>query len=262
MGSDSAAPAPVLAPALWHPQRCAPVSPSVSDADSDADRDGEKPPTTQGFRHFRHLVRRVLSSPRTEWTIIVFAVIDFVFCFLQIAWLILRDPECECRGTCDEDEPAWLHWLDITSLLISGIFVFEIPFDVIGFGLEYYTTMRYHWLHLVDTLVILIAFVLEVMLEGIARPLTSLLTILRLWRVVKLVSTAEIGVVDYHELTLHAEERAMWARERARMHTALDAFRKRLQRYEGEWSEKHMRGQSGQRGRRADSGADSASGTA
>ena len=45
------------------------------------------------------------------------------------------------------------------------------------------------------------------------------MTVLRLWRVVKLVSTAEIGLVDYNELTIHEEERRLWHREQERMGT-------------------------------------------
>ncbi|BGP38576.1 hypothetical protein JCM10450v2_002525 [Rhodotorula kratochvilovae] len=248
MGADpllhAAAPPARAAPRRAQPRRS--VTPPSSSAESDEDdhdddddeKAGEKAVPPTDFQRFRYLLRRVLSSPRTEWTIIAFSVLDFVLCFVQITWLILRDPECECRGTCDEEEPHWLHWLDIASLIITGAFVFEIPLDLTAFGPRYYTSMRYHWLHLVDSLVILVAFVLEIVLEGIAGELASLVTILRLWRVVKLVSTAEIGMVDYNELTMHEEERAMWARERDRMRGVVEGLRRRLGRYEGGGSEK------------------------
>jgi len=122
-------------------------------------------------------------------------MLDFLFCFAQISWLILRDPMCECRGTCDDEEPEWLRATNMLSLCITGAsaslwfrwsasrrapadarqpstgaFVVEIPVDLLGFGLPYYTTMRYHWLHVADSLVILTAFILEVVLQVRFRP--------------------------------------------------------------------------------------------
>jgi len=58
------------------------------------------------------------------------------------------------------------------------------------------------------------------------------MTVLRLWRVVKLVSTAEIGLVDYNELTVHEQERKLWHLEQERMRGVVDGLRRRLSRYE------------------------------
>lgn len=70
------------------------------------------------------------------------------------------------------------------------------------------------------------------------------MTVLRLWRVVKLVSTAEIGLVDYNELTIHEEERRLWHREQERMGRVVRGLRAKLERYEG----RRRRGRAGKGG--------------
>ncbi|GAA5835925.1 hypothetical protein JCM9279_002144 [Rhodotorula babjevae] len=218
----------------------APSSPvSRSDSSGSGDSSDEREGGADGDEHalsgvqrVRHRLRRFLSAPRTEWAIIGFSMVDFALCFGQVAWLILRDQTCECRGTCEEEEPTFLAVFNVASLCITGAFVVEIPLDFAAFGHTYYTSARYHWLHVIDSLIILTAFVLEVVLQSIAGQLASLMTVLRLWRVVKLVSTAEIGLVDYNELTMHEQERRLWRHEQERMRGVVEGLRRRLSRYE------------------------------
>ncbi|KPV76314.1 uncharacterized protein RHOBADRAFT_52339 [Rhodotorula graminis WP1] len=206
-----------------------------SDSDSDVDdadgAEGDRP-AASGVQLVRQRLRKFLSAPRTEASIIGLSMVDFALCFTQVAWLILRDQMCECRGSCEEEEPRFLAVVNVVSLCITGAFVLEIPLDAAAFGHTYYTSARYHWLHVIDSLIILTAFILEVVLQSIAGQLASLMTVLRLWRVVKLVSTAEIGLVDYNELTMHEEERRLWRREQERTRGVVDGLRHRLSRSE------------------------------
>ncbi|GAA5899230.1 hypothetical protein JCM8208_001591 [Rhodotorula glutinis] len=236
----------------------APASRSSASSDSGDSGDSDDGDGADGDEHalsgvqlVRRRLHKFLSAPRTEGAIIGLSIVDFALCFTQVAWLILRDQKCECRGTCAAEEPSWLAVCNVVSLCITGAFVLEIPLDFAAFGHTYYTTARYHWLHVVDSLIIVTAFILEVVLQSIAGQLASLMTVLRLWRVVKLVSTAEIGLVDYNELTMHEEERRLWHLEQERMRGVVAGLRRRLGRYEERGTVKSEK--------RAESGSESGS---
>ncbi|TEB31274.1 hypothetical protein FA13DRAFT_1791555 [Coprinellus micaceus] len=55
------------------------------------------------------------------------------------------------------------------------------------------------WLHLFDAVVIVATFVLEVILRGRDAELAALLVILRLWRIVKLVTGVTVGIEEVDE---------------------------------------------------------------
>ncbi|BGP30721.1 hypothetical protein JCM10296v2_002478 [Rhodotorula toruloides] len=131
----------------------------------------------------------------------------------QISYFFLRDTTCECTDSCPPDPPI-LEFCDVLSLLITGAFVVEILLDFAAFGPAYYLTDRFHWLHSADAVVILVAFVLEVVLKGTEKQIASLITILRLWRLIKLVSSAEVSLTSYEEMSMCERERKAWEEER------------------------------------------------
>lgn len=48
---------------------------------------------------------------------------------------------------------------------LAALFLVEIPLDLIGFGFDFYLTQRFHWLHVLDAIVIIVAFCLEVAVD-------------------------------------------------------------------------------------------------
>lgn len=98
----------------------------------------------------------------------------------------------DCRKAGDEwDQPEWLEILSHISLAITALFLVEIPLTVWSLGLQWYNPwgrVSHAWLHLFDAVVIVATFVLEVILRGRDAELAALLVILRLWRIVKLVT--------------------------------------------------------------------------
>jgi hypothetical protein len=62
-------------------------------------------------------------------------------------------------------------------------------------------------------------------MQGAEARVASLLTILRLWRVIKLVSSAETGLEDYSDLSLAEQEKEAWRKERAALRAEIARLR-------------------------------------
>lgn len=95
----------------------------------------------------------------------------------------------DCTPIEGPETPLWLNILANVSLVITTLFLAEIPFTLWALGAQYYNPrgpVVHAILHLFDALVILTTFILEIVLRGRERELASLLVILRLWRLVKL----------------------------------------------------------------------------
>ena len=81
------------------------------------------------------------------------------------------------------------------SLGITTLFLAEIPITLWSMGLSHYNpfgSVPHAGLHLFDSAIIMVTFILEVVLRGRERELVGLLVILRLWRLVKLVGGKSI----------------------------------------------------------------------
>lgn len=95
-----------------------------------------------------------------------------------------------CEPPEGPDSPLWLTILAHLSLTITTLFLAEIPITLWAMGFKFYNplgSVPHASLHLFDSCIILITFVLEIVLRGREQELAGLLIILRLWRLVKLV---------------------------------------------------------------------------
>ncbi|GAA5892549.1 hypothetical protein JCM5296_006160 [Sporobolomyces johnsonii] len=158
----------------------------------------------------------------------------------SIGYEYLKDQRCLCNDSCEEDVPV-MEILDLLSIFITGLFVLEIPLDLIAFGIPHYTSAT-HWpLHCFDAVVVVVAFVVEIGVKGPLHEIASLLIVLRLWRLIKLVSTIEVGMTEYREQAgdiaeierEREEERKAWEGERARWRKKVEGLRRRLRALEG-----------------------------
>lgn len=96
-------------------------------------------------------------------------------------------PSCTPEGS---GAPKWLEVLAHVSLVITTLFLIEIPLTLWAFGVEFYNPfgiVTHARFHLFDAAIIVTTFVLEVILKGRERELAGLLIVLRLWRLIKLV---------------------------------------------------------------------------
>ncbi|KAF9282271.1 hypothetical protein BKA57DRAFT_441970 [Linnemannia elongata] len=149
---------------------------------------------------FRHQIGEILESKKAHALILILTAIDVALVILQIAASLLHYD--------DTKEAQWfLELLAHTSLAIVSIFVLEIILKVYAFGLGYFWTGNPHGvLHLLDALIIIISFLLEVFLKGAEQELGALLIIFRLWRLVKLTGTVAIETVEHNQATVAALE--------------------------------------------------------
>ncbi|KAM0754859.1 hypothetical protein T439DRAFT_321914 [Meredithblackwellia eburnea MCA 4105] len=194
------------------------VSTDVAPADPGAAELGL--PTPQAVspknRSFREKTATFLNSKALQWAVIFLTALDGCFTLTDIGYDFVKDPICLCDNSCPPD-PQILGVFSSISSCITGLFVAELPITVFAFGSGYYLSDRHRWMHLFDAFVILSTFILEIVLHGREAEIAGLLIILRLWRLMKLVTT----VVDL-ETTAEAAHEETWQemfdRERAQLH--------------------------------------------
>jgi len=145
------------------------------------------------LKRTRYRVGEVIESKWAHISILALTLCDIVLVMLQIGASLLHLDETEHE-----------HWLlsvfEHLSLGIVSIFMLEILLKIFAFGPRYFWIGTPHWiLHLLDAIVILTSFILEIILKGAEQELSSLLIIFRLWRVVKLTGTVAIEVSEHDQ---------------------------------------------------------------
>ncbi|KAK3816063.1 MAG: hypothetical protein J3Q66DRAFT_191970 [Benniella sp.] len=151
------------------------------------------PPDESRFLRLRHKVGSVIETKAAHIIILGLTVIDITLVMLQIGASLLHLDETK-------EEVWFIALFSHLSLAIVSLFTLEVLLKIFAFGPRYFWKgTRHGVLHLLDAIIILISFLLEIFLHGAAQELTSLLIIFRLWRVVKLTGTVAIEVSEYEE---------------------------------------------------------------
>jgi len=155
--------------------------------------------TTCGTRSRREKAVHVLEDKKTHLAVIALISIDAICVLADLIFTVLS-PDC----TPPDELPTWLEVLSHISLVITSLFVLEIPITLWASGARYYQpfgrdAVTHASLHLFDALIILTTFVLEVVLKGREREVAGLLIILRLWRLIKLVGGIAVGAGELSE---------------------------------------------------------------
>ncbi|KAG0309195.1 hypothetical protein BGZ97_013133 [Linnemannia gamsii] len=148
----------------------------------------------------RYKIGEILESKKAHIIILTLTAIDVALVILQIAASLLH--------LDDTKEAQWfLELLAHISLAIVSFFVLEIVLKIYAFGFGYFWTGNPHGiLHLLDALIIIISFLLEIFLKGAEQELGALLIIFRLWRIVKLTGTVAIETAEHNHATVAALE--------------------------------------------------------
>ncbi|KAF8937963.1 hypothetical protein EDD21DRAFT_371854 [Dissophora ornata] len=151
-------------------------------------------------RRSRHRIGTIIETKKAHITIITLTAIDIILVMLQIGASLLHLDETE-------EELWYIALFGHLSLAIVCIFMLEILLKFYAFGPRYFWTgTRHGVLHLVDAIIILASFLLEILLHGAAEELGSLLIIFRLWRLVKLTGTVAIEVSEHDEVQVERLE--------------------------------------------------------
>ncbi|KAM0747140.1 hypothetical protein T439DRAFT_328910 [Meredithblackwellia eburnea MCA 4105] len=182
-------------------------------------------------RNLKERLAEKLESRRAHWAVVFLTSLDAIFVLCDIGFDFLKDQRCICDDSCAED-PAILEVFAWFSLVITSIFLLEIPLSLYCFGRRHYWSVEHAYLHLFDAVVISVTFCLEVFLKGREAEIAGLLVLLRLWRLIKLVSTLSVDVTEYNEVEAgskshvpatdlkRAEE--LWQKEKAELLGKLD----------------------------------------
>ncbi|KAJ5535780.1 hypothetical protein N7513_008966 [Penicillium frequentans] len=132
---------------------------------------------------WRRSARDFLTSRWGHYLVLLLITIDVCCGFSNF---LIQLYVCEAKvkhGGVDEGWGVTKQVLGITSFVISCLFMLELIVAVLSSGFGYFST----WFHVFDSLVILVAFVIEVTLRGLEEELGSLVVVLRLWRVFQII---------------------------------------------------------------------------
>ncbi|KAF9931559.1 hypothetical protein FBU30_009944 [Linnemannia zychae] len=174
------------------------------------------------FKRTRYQIGIAIESKAAHITILVLTVCDIILVMLQIGASLLH---------LDENEHE--HWVlklfEHLSLSIVSVFMLEILLKLFAFGPRYYWIGTRHWfLHVVDAVIIIMSFMLEIFLKGAEQELSSLLIVFRLWRVIKLTGTVALEVTEHDQAHVEILERKVQSLERE-----LEENRLKIQHLEG-----------------------------
>ncbi|EXJ77426.1 hypothetical protein A1O3_09652 [Capronia epimyces CBS 606.96] len=139
----------------------------------------------------RHL-QRFLSSKYGHYFVILLVSADISCIFADF---LISLHICEHAGDKGFDLRAWQKANDVLgfiSLAFSCLFMAELLGSVFAFGLEYF---RFKF-HMFDALVILAAFIIDVLLRGPLEEAGSLVVVFRLWRIFKIIEEFSTGAND------------------------------------------------------------------
>ncbi|KAJ5729921.1 uncharacterized protein N7483_004429 [Penicillium malachiteum] len=147
----------------------------------------------------RRSARNFLSSRWGHYLILLLVAVDVCCTFADF---LIQLHVCELKQTSFGADNGWevtQEVLSISSLVISCLFMGELVVAALSFGMKYFSD----WFHVFDSLVIIVAFTIEVSLRGIGEELGSLVIVLRLWRVFQIIeelsSASEDSLEQYEQ---------------------------------------------------------------
>ncbi|XP_066940276.1 voltage-gated hydrogen channel 1-like [Macrobrachium rosenbergii] len=152
-----------------------------------------------GFEGIRYRIREIMATTRYQLAVVVLVITDMV---LVIGQLMLDLQHTYVLPS------LILHYL---SLAVLTLFCFEIVVKILSLGLEFFT----HKLEVFDAIVVIVAFVLDIVYlhSSDAHSGLSLIIVLRLWRVVRIQNAMMLQVRRVEEKKVHAERQRRQAVE-------------------------------------------------
>ncbi|OJJ51108.1 hypothetical protein ASPZODRAFT_55138 [Penicilliopsis zonata CBS 506.65] len=146
---------------------------------------------------WRSAMRDLLSSRWGHYFVLLLVSVDVACIFADF---LIELHVCGLKEGHSKVSPGWgeaQDVLDIISLVFSSLFMLELIVAALSFGKSYFASK----FHIFDSLVILVAFIIDVSLHGVAEELGSIVVVLRLWRVFKIIeelsSASEEAMEEY-----------------------------------------------------------------
>ncbi|ORX99742.1 hypothetical protein K493DRAFT_313118 [Basidiobolus meristosporus CBS 931.73] len=154
-------------------------------------------------KKLRERLGESLESKRAHLLVLFLVFVDLCIVLVEISITLLEKEQLE--------ELAIINVLSHLSLVILAIFIVENLLKLMVFGPFYYITGRHGWLHLLDAIIVVASFILELTLKGRQREVASLLILFRFWRVLRVIDAVAISVELNNENNVRQleEQRAM-----------------------------------------------------
>ncbi|KAF5330832.1 hypothetical protein D9619_005804 [Psilocybe cf. subviscida] len=150
-------------------------------------------------RKWQAKTAHLLERPILHKFILFLIVVDALCVFTHLAYNFLL-PQCPPPS---EETPEWIEALEYLSLVITTLFLVEIPLEIWALGINFLNPFKtgpeavpHASLHLFDAVIIVTTFTLEVVLRGREREVAELLIVLRVWRLIKLVGGVAVGATE------------------------------------------------------------------
>ncbi|KAI7827103.1 hypothetical protein BC939DRAFT_501436 [Gamsiella multidivaricata] len=173
------------------------------------------------LQRIRRRIGITIEAKAAHIIILILTLADIALIILQIGASLLHLDETE-------EETWFIALFGHLSLAIVSMFMLEILLKLFAFGPRYFWRgTRHGVLHLIDAMIIITSFMLEIFLHGAAEELTALLILFRLWRVVKLTGTVALEVSEHDEARAAALEAKIQHLERE-----LEEYRLKVSRLE------------------------------
>ncbi|KAJ5281076.1 hypothetical protein N7478_006448 [Penicillium angulare] len=148
---------------------------------------------------WRRSARDFLTSRWGHYIILFLVTVDVCCSFSDF---LIQLHICELKQSRFGVDKGWettQKALGIAGLVIACLFMVELIVSVLSFGKGYFSD----YFHIFDSIVILVAFTIEVSVRGIGEELGSLVVVLRLWRVFQIIeelsSAGEDTLEQYEE---------------------------------------------------------------
>jgi len=160
--------------------------------------------TVSLYNRCRQKTAHILEHPTLHKIVIALIAIDATCVLIDLGYNFLNN--ANCLPPSKEHDPIWMAILSHISLVITSLFLVEIPLTLWALGLQHvnpFGPVPHAFLHLFDWIIIITTFILEVVLRGKEQELAGLLVVLRLWRLVKLVGGVAVGAGELEEENAH-----------------------------------------------------------
>ncbi|PWY81615.1 hypothetical protein BO94DRAFT_520338 [Aspergillus sclerotioniger CBS 115572] len=178
--------------------------------------DDEDSPREPLVARYRRSARNFLSSRFGHYLILFLVSVDVACVFADF---LIELHVCELEKRYSHVPAIWAEsqeGLEIVGLVFSCLFMVELIVAVFSFGTSYFSSK----FHVFDSLVIVVAFGIDVAMRGLVEELGSLVVVLRLWRVFKIIEELESASADSME---------EYEREIERLREENDYLRERLE---------------------------------
>ncbi|RMZ84026.1 hypothetical protein DV737_g1302, partial [Chaetothyriales sp. CBS 132003] len=178
----------------------------------------------------RHWLRIFLNSKYGHYFVFLLVSLDIASIFAEF---LITLHICEHERDKGFNAETWERIEQIlgdVGLAFSSLFIAELLASVFAFGLSYLKSP----FHIFDAIVIVVAFIIDLLLKGPLQEAGSLVVILRLWRVFKIVEEFSTNANDqmedlYEEINHLKKENDKVRSESDNVKEEIDDLKRRLE---------------------------------